>query len=284
MKYALQEILQAANQGGYAIPAINYTSIYDLLATASAAEEMKAPVIIQAGPAVVHSFSAEICGAIGLQMDRLFSVPVINHLDHAKNVESCKKAIDMGFPSVMIDASKYPLKKNIQMVKEVVNYAHAKNVCVEAEIGKIKGRGYDEGNNDGAEDFLVDVDEAVALVQATNVDSLAIGLGNGHGFYTENPKLHFERLAEVKAALPIPLVLHGGTGLPDADVRKAIKMGINKVNVGTGIRSIYLHSFHDHIEKHDREAHTTLIMKEVQEDVKQEVKRIIALCMAEGKG
>ena len=149
-------------------------------------------------------------------------------------------AIDNNYPSVMIDASKYSLEENIGMVKKVVEYARPKGVHVEAELGKIKGKGI-EGDFKGG-DFLINVEEAITLVKETGVDSLAVGIGTAHGFYEGKPEINFKRLAEVNAAVNIPLVLHGGTGIPEEDIRKAIKNGINKVNVGTIIHCTYMNN------------------------------------------
>jgi ketose-bisphosphate aldolase len=207
--------------------------------------------------------------------------PVIHHLDHSSSVELCFQAIDNGYPSVMIDASKDPLDENIRKVKQVVEYAHARGVHVEGEIGKIKGRDY-EGTYLG-DDFLANVADAVKLVKETNVDSLAVGIGTAHGFYEGKPELNFKRLAEINEAIDIPLVLHGGTGIPEEDVRRAIKNGINKVNVGTQIRFTYLSAVQKEIALKGPATHTIEIMHEVKKVIAQEVKAWIKICMADGK-
>lgn len=166
------------------------------------------------------------------------SVPVFLHLDHCKDVGFCKIAVDLGFPSVMLDASALPLEQNIAMVKEVCQYASARGVCVEAELGRVSN-GNDAGNFDG-EGFMIQVDEALRLVRETGVDSLAVGIGTAHGFYKARPRIRFDRLREVNAAVEIPLVLHGGTGIPIEDFHRAIENGIDKVNIGTALRSAYV--------------------------------------------
>jgi ketose-bisphosphate aldolase len=280
-KQSLQELLEKADKGGYAIPHFNYSDIWDLKAIIEAAEEEGAPIIAASIPKVIETISPEICGAIGIAEMKKAKIPLVHHLDHSTTAELCKAAIDNGYPSVMIDGSKLPLPGNIRIVKEIVEYGHSKGVHVEGEIGKIKGKGY-EGNFSGG-DFLVDVEEAVALVRETGVDSLAVGIGTAHGFYEGKPEINFKRLAEVNKAVDIPLVLHGGTGIPEEDVKRAIREGINKVNVGTIIRYTYLKYLKDELMKNDPVTHPADIMKPVLKRIKVEVKGWIRACMANGK-
>jgi ketose-bisphosphate aldolase len=280
-KRNLKEILKKADRFGYAIPSFNYSDIWDFLAIVEAAEEEEAPVIIASNPLVVKEIGMEICGALGNAAMNKANIPLIHHLDHSPKVEMCKDAIDQGYPSVMIDASKYSLVENIKIVKEVVDYAHPKGVHVEAEIGKIKGKGI-EGDFTGG-DFLVQVDEAVTLVKETGVDSLAIGIGTAHGFYESKPEINFQRLAEVNKAIDIPLVLHGGTGIPEEDIKRAIYNGINKVNVGTIIHCTYMNNLREELVKREPNPYTLDVIKPVKEKIKQVVKMWIRICMANGK-
>ena len=280
-KITLKELLQGADRGGYAIPSFNYSDIWDFLAIAEAAEEERAPVMVASNPLVVQAIGADVLGAIGRVAMSRARVPIIHHLDHSFSVEMCKEAIDHGYPSVMIDASKHPLEENVRQVKEVVAYAHPRAVYVEAEIGKIKGKGI-EGDFKGG-DFLVEVEEAKRLVEATGVDSLAIGIGTAHGFYEGVPEINFARLAEVNEALSIPLVLHGGTGIPEEDIRKAIQYGINKVNVGTIIHCTYMNSLREELNRRGENPYTLDVIKPVKERIKSVIKSWIRTCMANGK-
>ena len=277
----LKELLRKADQGGYAIPSFNYSDIWDFLAIIEAAEEEEAPVMIASNPLVVEQIGVELCGAFGSAAMEKAQIPLIHHLDHSFKVEMCKAAIDYGYPSVMIDASKYSLEENISIVKEVVSYAHPHGVHVEAELGKIKGKGI-EGDFQGG-DFLIDVDEAVTLVKETGVDSLAVGIGTAHGFYEGKPVINFKRLAEVNGAIDIPLVLHGGTGIPEEDIKKAIKNGINKVNVGTIIHSTYMNNMREELVKRGPNPYTLDVIKPVKEKIKEVVKMWIRVCMVNGK-
>jgi len=278
----LKDILMKADAGGYAIPSFNYSDIWDFLAIVEAAEEEEAPVMIASTPLVVTRIGVEICGAIGLAAMKKAKSPLIHHLDHSFSIEMCKDAIDNGYPSVMIDASKYELEENTRITKEVVEYAHPRGVFVEAEIGRIKGKGI-EGDFKGG-DFLVQVEEAIALVKATNVDSLAIGIGSAHGFYQGKPEINFDRLSEVNNAIDTPLVLHGGTGIPSEDVQRAIKNGINKLNVGTIIHCTFMNNMYKELKKAGENAYTIDIVKPVIEEIKKVVKSWIHTCIAQKKG
>lgn len=279
--HTLHELLMKADEGGYAIPSFNYSDIWDFLAIVEAAEEENAPVMIASNPLVVTDISVEICGAIGRAAMEKAKTPLVHHLDHSFSVDMCKAAIDNGYPSVMIDASKYDLDENIAKVKEVVDYAHARNVHVEGEIGKIKGKGI-EGDFKGG-DFLVQVSDAVELVKATGVDSLAVGIGTAHGFYQGKPEINFERLKEVNKAVDIPLVLHGGTGIPEEDIKLAIKNGINKVNVGTLIHCTYMNGMREELNRLGENPYTLDVIKPVKEKIKAAVKSWIRVCMVNNR-
>lgn len=277
----LHNLLVCADNGGYAIPSFNYSDIWDFLAIAEAAEEENAPIMIASNPLVVAAISPEICGAMGGAAMKLAKTPLIHHLDHSFQVDMCKAAIDNGYPSVMIDASKYDLDENIKYVKEVVDYAHCRNVHVEGEIGKIKGKGI-EGDFKGG-DFLVEVADAVKLVESTGLDSLAVGIGTAHGFYEGTPKINFERLREVNMAVDVPLVLHGGTGIPKEDIQKAILNGINKVNVGTIIHCTYMNNMRAELNRLGENPYTLDVVKPVKEKIKEVVKNWIRVCGANNR-
>ncbi|MDR1640204.1 MAG: class II fructose-bisphosphate aldolase [Clostridiales bacterium] len=276
----LHELIQKADKGGYAIVSFNYSDIWDFLSIIEAAEEERAPIMIASNPLVARAIGIELCGALGVAAMKKASVPVFHHLDHSFDVELCKAAVDHGYPSVMIDASKHELEKNIEMSKEVVEYAKAKKVHVEAEIGKIKGKGI-EGDFAGG-DFLASVSDAVELA-ACGIDSLAVGIGTAHGFYQGKPEINFERLAQINAATDTPLVLHGGTGIPVEDIKRAIANGINKVNVGTTIHCAYMNGMREELVRLGENPYTLDVVKPVKEKIKAVVKRWIRACGANGK-
>jgi len=277
----LKELLLKADAGGYAVPSFNYSDIWDFLAIVEAAEEENAPVMIASNPLVVNAIGVEICGAIGSAAMKKARVPLFHHLDHSFSVQMCRDAVDNGYPSVMIDASKYELDKNIDIVKEVVSFAHAANVNVEAEIGRIKGKGI-EGDFTGG-DYLVIPEEAAILAAETGADSLAVGIGTAHGFYKGKPEINFDRLAEVNKLVDIPLVLHGGTGIPEEDIKRAIKNGINKVNVGTIIHCTYMNNMRKELGRAGDNPYTLDVVKPVVQEIKSVVRGWIRTCMANGK-
>ena len=199
-----------ADRNGFAIPAFNYSDIWEMEAIVEAAAEERAVVYIATNMRVTETIGLPYLGAMGRMAYDLTGGHIINHLDHSSSLELCKQAVDCGYMSVMIDASMCSLEENIQKTREVVDYAHKYGVMVEAEVGRILGRNV-EGTYTG-EDYLVQVESAVRLAMETNVDSLAIGIGTAHGFYQHEPKISIQRLIEVNEAVSIPLVLHGGTG------------------------------------------------------------------------
>lgn len=277
----LRNMLAKANKEGYAVPSFNYSSVWDFLAIIEAAEEEKAPIMVASHSLVFNMITPEINAAMGAAAMARAGIPLIHHLDHSNEVAICNNAIDLGYPSVMIDASTLPLEENIKAVKAVVEHAKAKKVCVEAEIGKIKGNGY-EGGFEG-KDFLAQVDDAVTLVKETGVDTLAVGIGTAHGFYEGKPEIHFDRLEEINAAVDVPLVLHGGSGIPEADIRMAIKGGINKINVGTIIHCTLMNSFRKDLMKLGDNQFTLDLARPAMDEVKEVVRGWIRRCMADGK-
>ena len=165
----------------------------------------------------------------GLMEDLKITVPVALHVDHGGSFEVCKAAIDAGFTSVMIDGSKLPIDENIAVVKKVVDYAHERGVSVEAELGKVGG----QEDNVVAETMYADKDECVRMVKETGVDFLAPALGSVHGPYHGEPKLGFKEMKEIAEATNIPLVLHGGSGIPNEQLQMAIDRGTAKININT---------------------------------------------------
>lgn len=230
-----KEMLEKAKNNKYAVAQFN---INNLEWTKYVLEEMefnKTPVILGASEGAIKymgGYNVVYALVISLIKDLKITIPVSLHLDHGSTVESCKKAIDAGFTSVMIDASKYDLDTNIAMTKEVVEYANKYNVSVEAEVGHIGGT----EDNISADIAYAKVEDAIELVKQTNIDFFAPALGSVHGLYKGEPKLNFERMKEISELSNIPLVLHGGSGIPDAMIKKAIESGINKINFNTELQ------------------------------------------------
>ena len=281
MALNIMSYLHDAYKNHYAVPAFDYSSLWDAAAIVKAAEEEKSPVIVMTIARTADLLPVEVQGAFIKALARKASVPVFTHVDHSVLYEQCEKAVIAGYDSVMIDASHCNLEENISKTKAVVDFAHRNGAFVEAEIGRIKGRNI-ETVFESDEDFLVQTTDAVSLVKATNVDFLAVGVGSAHGFYTEEPKINQERLAEVNARLGIPLVMHGGTGIPVEMMQESIRNGIAKVNVGTDIMVGYAMSMKNYLDTQDK---VSIFggLPESMNAVKEVARTWIRVCMSNGK-
>lgn len=229
------KMLEKAHSEGYAVGQFNINNLEWTSAILDECQELNAPVIlgVSEGAARYMGGFRTIVGMVkGYIADKNITVPVALHLDHGSSFESCKNAIDAGFTSVMIDASKYELEKNIEIVSQVTEYAHNREVrvSVEAELGHVGGQ-EDDVKSQGV--LYADKDECKKLVEATHIDCLAPALGSVHGPYHGEPKLGFNEMQEINELLNIPLVLHGGSGIPDFQIKKAIERGTSKINVNT---------------------------------------------------
>lgn len=226
------EMLEKAKEGKYAVGQFNINNLEWTKTILSVAEEMRSPVILgvsEGASKYMGGFNTVVGMVKGLLVDMKITVPVAIHLDHGQSFENCKKAIDAGFTSVMIDGSHHPIDENIAMTKEVVDYAHARGISVEAEVGTVGGT--EDGVYGGIK--YADEGECVRIVNEAKVDCLAPALGSVHGPYKGEPKLGFVEMESIKNATNKPLVLHGGTGIPDDMIRKAISCGTCKINVNT---------------------------------------------------
>jgi ketose-bisphosphate aldolase len=224
-----------AERGNFCIPAFNVYNIETVMGVIEAAEEKKAPVIIQVYPRLVNEQVGYYIAPVALAAAKKASVPVCFHLDHATDLESIKAAIAAGFSSVMFDGSVLPFDDNAKKTAEVTAFAHAHGVTVEAELGHVGnamvGNENDSVNNEDPEDTLTLPDEVVRFVEMTDVDALAIAIGTAHGVYLKTPTLRIDRLDEITAVCDRPLVLHGGSGTPDDQMKMAIEHGITKINI-----------------------------------------------------
>lgn len=230
-----KEMLNRALKEKYAVAQFNINNLEWTKYILEECEKNSSPVILGVSEgAIKHMGGYNVVSKMitGMLEDLNITIPVALHLDHGSTIESCKKAIDAGFTSVMIDASNYELDKNIEMVKKVCEYALVNNVSVEAEIGNI-GKNDDDLINDT---YFAKVEDCEKLYNLTKVDTLAPALGSVHGLYKGSPKLNFQRMKEISNKLNIPLVLHGGTGIPDKDIKEAIKCGTSKININTELQ------------------------------------------------
>jgi len=247
MKYlTMAEILQPCVGQDWAIGAYDTCNLEITQAIVDAAAADQAPAIIMIYPH--HTPQAgwpTLCRIIDAEVERTH-IPVALVLDHAKTLDQIKCALELGFSGVMIDASLAPLDQNIALTRKAVELAHAQGVSVEAELGHV-GDGQ-VVSEELQRVYLTRVAEAEHFVKETGVDALAVSIGTLHGLYKGKPHLDFERIAQLRAACPIPLVLHGGSDTPDQDIRRAIETGIDKINIWTDVRIPFLQALKEKLD------------------------------------
>jgi fructose-bisphosphate aldolase class II len=246
----MKEMLIKARKEHYAVAQFNINNLEWTIAILEECQALKAPVIlgVSSGAAKYMGGFNTVMGVVkGLIQDRKYTIPIAVHLDHGESFDLCKAAIDAGFTSVMIDASHHPFEENVKITKQVVDYAHAKNplVSVEAELGRVGG----QEDHVVAETMYAIPEECVELVKRTGVDCLAPALGSVHGPYQGEPKLGFTQMAEINEKIGIPLVLHGGSGIPDFQLKMAIDRGTAKINVNTENQMEWTKIVRDVLEK-----------------------------------
>lgn len=229
-----KEMLNSANASNYAIPSPDFINQNMIKAYIDVAQQLNVPALISISEGLSQFMCLEDAFAIAKYYAEKATIPVAIHLDHGKHVEFVKKAVDIGFTSVMIDASADSFEENVRKTKEVVEYAHKYNVTVEAEIGHV-GSGINYEDESGDTTVFTEVNDLVEFVKQTNVDSVAVSVGTAHGIYLGTPKINFERLKELKNAVSIPLVLHGGSSTGDENLKKCAEIGISKINIFTDI-------------------------------------------------
>ena len=229
---SMKEMLEKAREGHYAVGQFNINNVEWTSAILDEAQELNAPVIlgVTSGASKYMGGWNTVVGLVkGLLVDHNITVPVALHLDHGSSFEVCKAAIDAGFTPVMIDASHFPLEENIRITKEVVDYAHARGVSVEAELGRVGG----QEDHVVAESMYAVPEECKRLTSEADLDCLAPALGSVHGPYQGEPKLGFAEMKEISELVKLPLVLHGGSGIPENQIKMAIERGTCKINVNT---------------------------------------------------
>jgi len=246
----MSEILISARRGGYAVGAFEVWNLESVQVVVAAAEGLSQPVILQVGPYEADYAGLEDISHIAVFHARRAKVPVALHLDHADTFERVMRCINHGFTSVMLDVSHLPYAENVAATKEVVRVAHACGVSVEGELGRIGGEeaGIDVTNEDV---HLTNPDQALEFVNETGIDALAVAIGTVHGFYKSKPNIRLGLLKEIAERVPIPLVLHGGSGTPDTDITKAVSFGIAKVNICTEFVAAFADTFANEQQEQD---------------------------------
>ena len=229
------KILSDAQKGHYAIGAFNIENMEMAQAVIAAGEETNSPLIIQTTPSTLKYAPPSLFYAIVKSIADNSKIPVALHLDHGDSFARSCEAIRAGYTSIMIDGSKLPFEENIALTKKVVEVASILNIPVEGELGTIGGK-EDSLEVKDKDSLYTNVDQAAEFVDRTGCSFLAVAIGTAHGFYKGTPKLDFERIEQIAKRVPVPLVLHGGSGIPDEDVKHAIRLGMSKVNFATELR------------------------------------------------
>ena len=230
----MNDILFPAKEGKYGVGFFNAVNVEMARAIIETAEELKAPVMIGTAEVLLPAMELDLVANYLIPMAKKATVPVCVHYDHGLTFERCMQAIKLGFTSVMYDCSTAPYEENITKVAEMVKICHAMGVTVEAELGHV-GDNAGSGKLTNPEDYFTNPDTAVDYVKRTGVDSLAVAVGNAHGDYAFPPKLDFDRIQIISGKTNLPLVLHGGSGLADADFKNAVRLGVSKINIFTDI-------------------------------------------------
>lgn len=237
MLVTMNEVLREAKKGRYAVGLFNAINLELAKGIISAAEKTGSPVIFGTAEVLLPYNTLEDLAMILIPMAKRASVPVVVHLDHGLTKETCIKALELGFSSIMYDCSTDTYENNCAKVKEMAEIAHSYGASIEGEIGHVggaEGTATAEGQDEAAK-YYTTPEEAKDFVERTGVDALAIAVGTAHGAYKLPPKLDFERIEKIATTVSTPLVLHGGSGLSDADFKRSIEAGISKVNVFTDI-------------------------------------------------
>jgi fructose-bisphosphate aldolase class II len=282
MYVSMKGMLKRANEGNYAVMAINCFNIETVRAVITAAQSLRAPIIINiVQEHMVNHCDSNLIAPIVKKLAERASVEVALNFDHGEETGLLKKALQDGYSSVMVDASKYDLDGNIKMTKEIVEFAKQFDASVEGEIGCM---GASEGGNYTDEDMKTNPEDALRFATETGIDALAISIGTSHGNYPEGyvPEFDFEILKKIKALTNMSLVLHGGSGSGDKNIKKCVEYGINKINVGCDFMNANVESIKRQLEENPN-INYWVMMHQVEIDSQELVKKYIKLSKSEGK-
>lgn len=272
----LNQMLKKAKEEHYAVPHFNINNLEWTKFILEECNELNVPVILGVSEGAVKYMGSYLVVADmvkALVKSLNIKIPVCLHLDHGSSLESCISAIDAGFSSVMIDGSRLPLEENIKITKEVVSYAHERGISVEAEVGHI-GTTEDNMNK---EETNATFEDCQILYENTDIDALAAALGSVHGFYKKEANLDFETMELINKSLPVPLVLHGGTGIPDDKIRMAISKGISKININTELQSVWSKAVRKYLLENEDVYDPRKIISSGEAAMKERISEIVTL-------
>jgi len=278
MLVSLKEVLDMARKGGYAIPAFNVYNMETVVGVIEAAEEAKAPIIMQVYPRLVKEGVAYYLAPSIIAAAKQANVPVCFHLDHGPSELEMTRALYWGATGIMLDGSSHPYEENVAMTRHAVETCAYVNVGVEGELGHVGSV------NDDQMDEFTEPEEAARFVKETGVDCLAVLVGNAHGRYKKTPKLDIERIAAISEATGhTPLVLHGGSGIPDEQIKLAVKAGVRKMNFATDICYAFQDALQAELNRPDKSVALDLFMKNPIKAVKEFCLSKIRLLDAENR-
>ncbi|MGG2200760.1 MULTISPECIES: class II fructose-bisphosphate aldolase [Paenibacillus] len=270
-------LLTEARKQGYGIVAFNVHTLEMLQAVVEAAEESRSPLILQTTVGTVKHLGIDYIVGAAQAAAKQASVPIALHLDHCQDFELILKCIRSGYTSVMIDQSMHPFERNVEMTKKVVEVARALGVNVEAELGKVGGV---EDDIQVSEDMatLADPEECRRFVELTGVTTLAPAIGTAHGIYKGEPNIDFKRIGEIAERVSVPLVLHGGSGIPEAQVKRCVSLGMAKMNVATELKNAFTLSLQKFFSEHPDDLDPRSYMSVAKKTVKQMALEKMKLC------
>jgi len=250
----MKEILESERRNRSAVASFTVWSIDSCTAAVEAAESEKRPVMIMSSGYELNQFGAEELASVMLTSAKKSKVPVAVHLDHGDSIETLKLVLRLGFTSVMIDGSHLPFEENVEITRKAVDEARKYGATIEGELGRISGAETDISVSD--EDIVqTSPDEAKRFAEKTGVDTLAVSIGTVHGFFKSEPKLNIDRLKKISSLVSIPLVLHGGTGIPEKQIIQAIENGISKINIATEFIAAFAKSYKRGLSRDDFDFH-----------------------------
>ena len=279
---SMTEMLKKAKEGHYAVGQFNINNLEWTQAVLQAAVENNSPIIlgVSEGAGKYMGGPVAVVGMVNGLLEAMdVKVPVALHLDHGSSVDVCKQYIDAGFSSVMFDHSHYPIDENIALTKEVVAYAHPKNVSVEAEVGTVGGT--EDGVTGGIK--YADLEECKRMVSEGQIDALAAALGSVHGTYAGEPVLGFDEMLAISEATGAPLVLHGGSGIPEFQIKKAIERGHAKINVNTELQQQWTAAVRAKLAADSEVYDPRKVIAPGKEAIVKTTKEIMDMCGSTGK-
>jgi len=274
----LSKLLKKAQKERWAIGQFNFSTLEQLRGITTAAKKLASPVILGTSEREIEFLGMEEILALIRILEQKLQFPLFLHLDHGRDLNLIRKAIDFGYDSVHFDGSFLSLKENVKYTREIVKYAHKRDVLAEGELGYLRGESklFLRGKPKIEREDLTRPEEVGEFGKRTGVDSLAIAIGNVHGIYAEMPKLDFERLKEIRKKTNAFLVLHGGSGIPLRDLKKAIKFGIQKININTDLRVVWKETLQRVLQKSE-EIKPYKILPEVYQAIEKKVEKYIKL-------